>query len=163
ARRAGAAAGRGPGEGDSDEGLLGRQVRGDAGPVEAGGRGAAHVLSLIHLWQTQHARPARNVPTASLPGTDQLAPPAPSRAPPPRPGRRPPPHGARAPAAHRRVAVRGTKGPHSPVWRHRSAQLARFYGRGPERLSRAESRVWELLLLRLWLRGGGCARGAGES
>ena len=41
ARRAGAAAGRGPGRGDADQGLLDRQVRGDAGRVEAGRRQAA--------------------------------------------------------------------------------------------------------------------------
>ena len=38
ARRAGAPAGRGPGRGDADPGLLGGQVRGDAGRVEAGRR-----------------------------------------------------------------------------------------------------------------------------
>ena len=40
-RRAGAAAGRGPGRGDADQGLLGREVRGDAGRLEAGRRQAA--------------------------------------------------------------------------------------------------------------------------
>ena len=41
ARRAGTAAGRRPGRGDADQGLLDGQVRGDAGTVEAGHRQAA--------------------------------------------------------------------------------------------------------------------------